>query len=176
MLKWLKKIFRKKKPIIIIAAIHEDRGIGYQGKLMHNIPADMKHFRDTTMGHTVIMGRKNWETIPEKYRPLPGRQNIVITRDTDYQAPGATVVHSLEDAFTASDRDTIYVIGGGQIYSLALPYAGILDLTLIHGNQRADAFFPEYDSQFQIVSGSGVINDPENEHNYEFQILKRNEV
>jgi len=87
----------------MIAAIQNDNGIGYHGNLIHSIKNDMKHFVDQTTGHSVIMGRKNWESIPEKYRPFKNRQNIVITRDINYDADGALVVSSLQKAVKKND-------------------------------------------------------------------------
>lgn len=139
--------------IHIIAAIQEsDRGIGYQGNLLYHLPEDMKHFRNTTTGHIVIMGRKTWESIPEKFRPLPNRENIVITRQTDYVARGAKVVSSLDEALDSAhnhfpDKE-IFIIGGGELYAQAITRADILHLTLIHDTQPADVFFPEFEHQF----------------------------
>lgn len=157
----------------MIAAIQNDNGIGYHGNLIHSIKNDMKHFVDQTTGHSVIMGRKNWESIPEKYRPFKNRQNIVITRDINYDADGALVVSSLQKAVKKNDRKKIYIIGGGQIYSLGLPYADILDLTHIQADQPADVFFPEFKEEFDLTEGSGGMYDEKTGLNYEFQIWKR---
>ena len=174
MITYLRKLFRKKSPqIIMIAAIQNDRGIGYRGELVHSIKNDMKHFIAQTTGHTVIMGRKNWESIPEKYRPFKNRENIIITRDTDYQVDGAVVVQSIEQAIEKSPTDKIYIIGGGQIYNLGLLYADTLDLTLINTNKPADIFFPEFESDFQLLEGSGIQHDEQTNLDYEFQIWKR---
>lgn len=173
MFNWLKKIVNKKPKIIMIAALQNNRGIGYQNNLIHSIPDDMKHFVKQTTGHTVIMGRKNWESIPKKYRPLKDRQNIIITRDKNYQTSGALVVDSMELAIEQSNSDKIYIIGGGQIYTLGLAYADILDLTLIDSDKPADIFFPEYEKEFTCVEKSGIIHDEKTGLNYEFQIWKR---
>jgi dihydrofolate reductase len=139
--------------INIIAAIQsKDNGLGYKNDLLYQLPEDMKHFRDTTSGHVVIMGRKTWESIPEKFRPLPNRDNIVITRNTDYVATGAIVVHALEEAILLAKNNfpekEIFIVGGGEIYKQALPLAGRLYLTLIDGDKLADVFFPEYKDIF----------------------------
>lgn len=174
MIKWLKKILNKNQPeIIMIAAIQNDRGIGYQGDLIHHIKDDMKHFIEQTTGHTVIMGRKNWESIPEKYRPFKNRQNIIITRDNNYDAKGALIVSNIKEAINKSTSEKIYIIGGGQIYNLGLPYADILDLTLIDSTKPADVFFPEFRTDFELTEGSGSIHDKKTKVYYEFQIWKR---
>ena len=157
----------------MIAAIQSDRGIGYKGDLIHSIKNDMKHFVEQTNGHTVIMGRKNWESIPEKYRPLKNRQNIIITRDIHYVAKGAIVVSSLGQALKKSIHGKIYIIGGGEIYNLGLEYADTLDLTIIHSEKPADVFFPKFEKKFNQISGSGIISEKKTQLNYEFQIWKR---
>jgi len=174
MFTWLKNLFIKpKKEIIMIAAIQNDHGIGFKGNLIHGIKNDMKHFVSQTTGHTIIMGRKNWESIPEKYRPFKDRENIVITRDKNYHAKGAIVVTSLEEAIKKSTRNTIYIIGGGQIYTLGMKYADVLDLTQIHAHEPADVFFPEFKKDFMLSEGSGNIYDEKTGLNYEFQIWIR---
>ena len=157
----------------MIAAIQNDNGIGYQGNLIHSIKNDMKHFVDKTTNHTVIMGRKNWESISEKYRPFKNRQNIIITRDADYTADGALVVSSFEEAIAKSDREKIYIIGGGQIYTMALPHANTLDITQVYANEPADIFFPRFENDFKLVSSSGKIFDEKTNFDYEFQIWER---
>src|SRR3989344_512770 len=110
--------------VAIIAAIGRNRALGLKGKLLWRLPDDMQRFKETTTGHPVIMGRKTWESIPEKFRPLPERTNIIVTRQTGYEAPGATMVSSLPAACAAAAQaagsDEIFVIGGGEIYSEAL--------------------------------------------------------
>lgn len=108
----------------LIAAVARNRVIGKNNQLLWHLPEDMKHFREVTRGKPVIMGRKTWESLPEKFRPLPGRHNIVVSRNLDYKAPGATLVSSLEDAIhlTRSDDET-FVIGGETLYRQALERA-----------------------------------------------------
>src|SRR6185369_10604295 len=109
--------------IVVIAAVAKNRVIGRDNQLIWNIPEDMAHFKALTAGHTVIMGRKTWESLPPRFRPLPGRRNIVVSRQADYAAPGGEVAGSLENALAlASTADTAFVIGGEQIYALALPF------------------------------------------------------
>src|SRR3989344_8192198 len=111
--------------ISLIAAIGKNRELGKGGKLLWHIPEDMRRFKALTTGHPVIMGRKTWESLSEKYRPLPGRTNIVVTRQSDYEAPGATVTDSFENARAVAARadgaNEIFVIGGGGLYAAAPP-------------------------------------------------------
>ena len=133
----------------IIVAIAENRAIGKDNDLLWHLPDDMKFFKKTTLGKPVIMGRKNFESIPEKFRPLPGRRNIVITRQPDYRAPGAEVVHNLEDAFDAgADYDEVFVIGGGEIFrqALAMNVVDRMYITEVHQCFDGDVFFPEIDA------------------------------
>ena len=137
----------------LIAAVTTNGGIGKNNALLWHEPADQKHFRQVTMGCPVIMGRKTWDSLPDRFRPLPGRQNIVITRQTDWQAPGAVVVHSIEGAMgQTAGADKVFVIGGSEIYALALPLADELVLTEVALDIEADAFFPPWSrSEFTLT-------------------------
>lgn len=142
-----------KLTISLIAAIGKNRELGKGNELLFKIPEDMKHFRETTRGHTVIMGRKTYESIG---RPLPDRTNIVVSRDTNYEGgEGVVVKKSIEEALEFAktiEGEEIFVIGGAQIYQLALQYADKLYLTLVEAEvPDADAFFPDY-SEFKKVS------------------------
>lgn len=133
--------------ISIIAAIGKNRELGKDNKLLWQIPSDMKRFKDLTTGNVVIMGRKTYESLPEKYRPLPDRLNIIITRDSNYSAPGANVYNSIETAIEEARKTNkeIFIIGGAQIYLLGIKYAEKLYLTLVDKEYpEADAFFPDY--------------------------------
>jgi dihydrofolate reductase len=135
--------------ISLIAALStHTRAIGKHGKLLWHIPEDLTRFKQLTLGHTVIMGRKTWESLPESVRPLPGRTNIVVSRSSHYAAPGALSVTSLEEALAKSTPGEVFVIGGGELYATALPQATRLYLTLVDDPQEGDAFFPEYLSTF----------------------------
>ncbi len=139
--------------VALIAAVGvHTRAIGKGGELLWHISEDMQRFKKLTVGHPVIMGRKTWESLPEKFRPLPGRTNIVVTRQADYNANGATVVDSFESARAAAARapgaGEIFVIGGGELYAAALPYADRLYLTLIDEEKEGDVYFPPYESEF----------------------------
>jgi len=132
----------------LIAAVARQRVIGKDNALLWHLPEDMRYFRDTTRGKPVIMGRKTWESLPEKFRPLPGRRNIVVSRNAEYVAPGAELAGSLDAALTATqNEDEVFVIGGEALYRLALPHADRLYLTEIERDYDGDAFFPEIIAQ-----------------------------
>jgi dihydrofolate reductase len=142
--------------ISLIAAIGATtRALGKNNTLLWHLPEDLKYFRDTTRGHAVIMGRKTYESIG---KPLPNRTNIVVTRTATYKAEGCKVVTSLDDALkyakalTNSGADEVFVIGGADIYTQALPHAERLYLTLVDDpGEGADVFFPEYEKEFTKV-------------------------
>ena len=139
--------------VVIIAAVARNRVIGKDNRLLWNIPEDMSHFKALTAGHTVVMGRKTWESLPARFRPLPGRRNIVITRQTHYTAPGAEVADSLENALKlattlgpAADSmvvATVFIIGGEQLYRQAMAVAARLEITEVDLEPEGDAWFPE---------------------------------
>ena len=143
------------KPIIsAIAAIGKNRELGLNGKLPWHVPADLKHFKETTLGHPVIMGRKTFESLGI-HKPLPGRLNVVITRNPDYRAEGAVVVRSVEDAIAEAkkhDQEEVFIIGGAEIFKLAWPHITKLYLTVIDASFEADTYFPEYDEFGTVVS------------------------
>jgi dihydrofolate reductase len=151
--------------ISIIAAMGKNRELGFQNKLPWSLPDDLKHFREVTRGHAVIMGRKTHEAVG---RVLPDRKNIIITRDAAYQAEGCVIVHTIEDAIAAAQGDDeVFVIGGAEIYKLALPYAQKMLLTFIDVAPQADAYFPEFDeSEWRIVDS--VPHEKDGEHPYQF--------
>lgn len=135
--------------INLIAAIGaKTRALGKNGDLLYKIPDDLARFRRITKGHPVVMGRKTWESLPETFRPLPERANIVITRQEGYEAPGAAVVPSIEKALEiardSAKSEEVFIIGGGEVYTLALPFADRLYLTLVEDDAEGDVFFPEY--------------------------------
>lgn len=136
----------------IIAAVGEKRVIGKDTTLLWHLPGDLKRFKTLTSGHPVIMGRKTWESLPSSVRPLPGRTNIVVSREAAYAAPGAEVTPSFEAALKvakeAPGAEEIFVIGGGMLYALALPYADCLYLTLVDDAAEGDTFFPPYEDLF----------------------------
>ncbi len=131
--------------LTLIAAVAKNGVIGKDNRLPWHLPADLRHFKALTTGHAVIMGRKTWESLPEKFRPLPGRQNIVVTRNATYAASGATVAGSLPDAVAAAAGEEAFVIGGAELYQVALPLADRLQLTEIDAEFDGDTWFPARD-------------------------------
>ena len=131
--------------LTLIAAVAKNGVIGDGNALPWHLPEDLRHFKALTSGHAVIMGRKTWESLPARFRPLPGRLNIVMTRDPSYAAEGAMVVHSMPEALTAAAGHSAFVIGGAELYAHALPLADRLELTELAREFSGDAFFPEID-------------------------------
>ena len=133
-------------PITLVAAVARNGGIGRNNTLLWSDPKDQRHFRELTMGHTVVMGRKTWESLPARFRPLPGRRNIVVTRQQQWRADGAEAAPSLRAALERSaTAHEVFVIGGAEIYALALPLASSMVLTEIDAEFPADVHFPTYD-------------------------------
>jgi len=146
--------------IIIIAAAGESGTIGIAGKLPWGkpIPADMKHFREHTLGNVVAMGRKTWESIGSK--PLPCRENIVMTRDSSFVAHGANVVTSIAPILELAKEHDVYIIGGAEIYAAFLPYATKIHITVVGGSFLGDTFFPSFDEdEWKKIS---TVTPPEN--------------
>ena len=150
--------------IALIAALAKNRVIGDQNRLLWHLPEDMRYFRDTTRGNPVIMGRKTWDSIPERFRPLPGRRNIVITRQKNWRAKGAETASSLQEALTMSPPTLrTWVIGGAETYAQALPFASTAVITEIESTFSGDAYAPmlgpewvEMDASPWQVSQSGL--------------------
>lgn len=161
----------QKPRISLIAALSENHAIGKDGKIPWYIPEDFAHFKQITLGHPIIMGRKTFESIG---RVLPKRLNIIITRDQEYQVGGATVVHSLNEALDLAaqhDQEEIFVIGGGQVFKEAIEKADRLYLTIVKVNiDGADAFFPPYDSFRNIIENETHTSS---EYTYQFLTLDR---
>ena len=132
--------------VALIVAMDRDRGIGRDNDLMWHLPVDMQFFKDTTKNQVVVMGRKNYDSIPAKYRPLPGRENVILTRNESFKADGCAVFNTLEDCLNAYNDETertVFIIGGGEIYRLALE-ANVVDvmyITHINHSYGADTFF-----------------------------------
>lgn len=143
------------KVCITVAISRGKRAIGNKGKLLWHIPEDMKRFRKLTIGHPVVMGRKTFESILAYLgKPLPGRTNIVVTRNAEYTHPDIIVAPTLTDAIENGkvlDASEVHIGGGAEIYAQALPYVDRLYLTLIDDEQEADSFFPEYEKEFTKV-------------------------
>ena len=135
--------------VSLIAAVGENLEIGKDNDLLWHLPKDMRFFSTTTRGHYVIMGRKNWDSIPLKYRPLSNRTNVVVTRKEELKLEGAEVVQTLEEGIELARKngeDEVFIIGGGQIYKLALENDLIdcMYITYVHSSFDADTFFPSF--------------------------------
>lgn len=156
--------------LTLVVAYSDNRAIGRDNALPWRLPGDLAHFKRTTLGSPIIMGRKTWESLG---RPLPGRTNVVISRNPDYAAPGAVVVTTLQAAIEACGRvDEAYVIGGAQIYEQALPLAQRLIATEVHAQVEGDAFFPPLPAaQWQPVSREP--QPAENGYQYDFVVYER---
>ncbi|PJA89828.1 MAG: hypothetical protein CO137_02150 [Candidatus Magasanikbacteria bacterium CG_4_9_14_3_um_filter_32_9] len=133
--------------ISIIVAISENNCIGVKGALPWNLPKDLKHFKDLTSGKVVIMGRKTWESLPEKFRPLPNRKNVVITQQENYKTPeNVEVFTDISNALKAHENEDVFIIGGGQIYNQTIDLVDTLHITKVHQTVDAcDTFFPKID-------------------------------
>jgi len=133
-----------KPKIVHIAAITKNNAIGENGRLLFTIKEDMSRFKALTIGSTVLMGRKTWESLPDKYRPLPLRTNMVLSRDPQYTAPGAMVFTDIEHALAEVTTNKVFIIGGEQIYKETIDRADVLELTIIDTVMSADAFYPKF--------------------------------
>lgn len=133
--------------ISVIAALGQDRGIGYQGQLLWRIPEDLARFKRLTMAKTLVMGRKTYDSIG---RPLPGRTTVVVTRNEEWVQRGVYVAHTVKDAIETASKmsEEVFVAGGAEIYREALPLAHKVYLTLIEAQKPADTFFPEWEREF----------------------------
>jgi dihydrofolate reductase len=157
----------------LIVAMTPDRVIGSGGDLPWRLSADLQRFKRITMGHTMIMGRKTFESIG---RPLPGRTSIVVTRQRDYAPPGVLVAGGLSEAIEQARGDSeVFVIGGSQMYDLALPYADRLYVTRVESDIEGDTFFPEYDQgDWRLVDSSPQFEpDDRNEFPHRFEVYER---
>jgi dihydrofolate reductase len=132
--------------VSLLAAVARGGVIGLDGGIPWRLPEDMLRFRELTMGHPVVMGRKTWESLPDRFRPLPGRGNVVVTRNPDWSAQGADRAGSIEDALElVASEPQVFVIGGGEIYTAALPHADELLLTEIDAEVDGDTTFPAWE-------------------------------
>ncbi|MBP9925918.1 MAG: dihydrofolate reductase [Cyclobacteriaceae bacterium] len=163
--------------ISLIAALAKNRIIGKNNDLPWHLPDDMKYFMQTTKEHYVIMGRKNYESIPEKFRPLPNRTNIVVTRKKDFQAPNCIVVNSLQEGLTLgsnANQEEVFIIGGSEIYKLGLPLANKLYLTEIDAVIEGDTYFPSIDlNEWKEVSRNHHEKDIRHAHAFDFVIYEK---
>ena len=166
--------------VSLIVAISENRVIGKNNDLIWHLPNDIMFFKKTTQGHHVIMGRKNFESIPHKYRPLKKRTNIILTRNNNYKANGCIVVNSINKALEIAQNNNeneVFIIGGGEIYSLVLKL-NLIDkiyLTKIHQKFNGDTFFPKLSSDWEIVNIKKNKVDSKHAYNYDFITLEKNQ-
>lgn len=164
--------------LALMAARAENNTIGRNNRLPWYLPNDLKYFKKITFGKPVIMGRKTWESLKG---PLPGRTNIVVTRNPDYRAEGAKVVHDLDQAMTLAESigvidgiEEVVIMGGAGLYEEGLKKADRLYLTEVHAEVEGDAFFPEMDmSQWREVGREDFSAEPPNEYDYSFVIYER---
>lgn len=162
--------------ISLIVAIAHDNVIGRSNDLPWYLPADLKHFKAMTTGHTVVMGRKTYDSIAARLGgPLPDRHNVIVTRDEDMVVPGATVAHSLEIALDENKNGELFVIGGAEIYAQALPHANKLYITEVDADiVGGDTFFPLIDpAVWRETSRESHGKDDRNEHDYAFVTYER---
>ncbi len=154
--------------ITLIAAAAENNALGKDNDLLWHLPEDFKRFKQITSGHNIIMGRKTFESFP---KPLPNRTHIIITRQEEYLVEGCLVVHSLEEALEiAPQNEEVFIIGGAQIYEQALPFADKIDLTRVHIELDADAFFPEFNtSEWNLVFSENHFKDEKHQFDYTFE-------
>src|ERR1035437_5352318 len=155
----------------IIVAVSENNVIGKDNRLIWRLPADMKFFKEKTTDHVIITGRKNYESIPEKFRPLPDRKNIVITRQKNYHAPGAIVVSSIENALQYVSEnhndEEIFIIGGAEIYRQTISVCDKIYLTRLHHTFEGDAYFPIINEKdWQLTQREDFSADEKNIYNF----------
>jgi dihydrofolate reductase len=151
--------------IVMIAAVAENNALGKNNELVWHLPNDFKRFKELTSGHYIIMGRKTFESFP---KPLPNRTHVVITRQPNYQPEGCVVVNSIENAIKACpENETIYIIGGGEIYNQSLAFSDTIEITKVHGEFEADAYFPEIKSEnWELIQS--VFNSKDERHLYDY--------
>ena len=161
--------------ISIIVAIAQNGAIGYKGDLIYHLSADLRRFKELTTGHTVIMGRKTFESLPKG--ALPNRRNIVLTRQQGVSYPGTEVYSSLDEALSKCARDEkVYIMGGAQVYTQALPMADELEITLVNDTPAlADTFFPELgsDESWHLINREDHSPDEKNPYPYTFLTYRR---
>jgi len=159
------------KTITLIAAMTADRVIGIAGKMPWHLPGELQHFKQTTMHKAIVMGRKTWESIG---RPLPGRQNIVVSGSAGLRIDGCEVAGSLEDALARASTGEVMVIGGGDLYRQALPLANRMILTFVEGEIEGDTFFPAWDPEdWVLVTQRPVVRSVTNPKGFEVREYRR---
>lgn len=157
--------------IAAIVAMSENNVIGINNELPWHLPQELKYFKKITTGHTIIMGRKTFESIG---RPLPNRQNIVVTRQSDYKAEGATVINDLEEYLSHHKEEDLFIIGGAELFKMSFPYLDTLYITEIHHSFEGDTFFPEFNKDEWIIeSRSEAQIDEKSKIKFTYFIYKK---
>ena len=158
--------------ITMIAAVAEDNGLGLDNKLVWHIPRDLKHFKDLTHGHCIIMGRKTFESLP---KALPYRKNIVLSRRKNINYKGAVIVNSVEKAIDETKNDPRpYIVGGGEIYKLFMNYSSYIELKRIHHKFKSDTFFPKINlDKWEVIKRHDIKKSEVENYNYSFLTYKR---
>jgi dihydrofolate reductase len=160
--------------ITLIAAVSENRVIGRDGGLPWRLPDDLRRFKQRTLGHNVIMGRRTYESL---VAPLPDRPAIVVSRSRDLDIPGATIANSVEEALDVArgrGEDEVFILGGSEIYAIALPLADRLELTVVHAEIQGDTYFPEFDlAAWTITEDQRRESDDRHEHSFSFRCYER---
>ena len=156
----------------MIAAAAENKALGKDNQLIWHLPNDFKRFKSLTTGHHIIMGRKTFESFP---KPLPNRTHVIITRQRDYQAEGCIVVDSIEKAIEkCPENEESFIIGGGEIYRLAMPYSDKIELTVVHHVFDADAFFPEINPEdWHLTHTDFQTKDEKHLYDYSYETYVR---
>ena len=164
--------------VSLIVAVSENKVIGKDNDLVWHLPNDMKFFKDVTKGHFVIMGRRNYESIPHKYRPLQNRTNVIVTRQDNYKAKGCLIVNSVEEAIElaqkAGDKES-FIIGGGQIYEHAIVknLVNRIYLTRVHTEIDGDTYFDDLDDSWKLVNADFNPSDEKHPFDFTFQTFER---
>ncbi|UZJ80028.1 dihydrofolate reductase [Fictibacillus sp. KU28468] len=156
--------------ISYVFAMDENRLIGDRNGLPWHLPADLQHFKRVTMKKPIVMGRKTFQSIG---KPLPGRENIILTRDESFQAEGCTVIHSIDQALERPEEE-VCVIGGAEVFSLFMPHVQRMYITKINESFHGDTYFPEYDeSEWKLVSETPGIVDEKNKYSHDFLVIEK---
>ena len=147
--------------ITIVAAVARGGVIGRDSAIPWRLPEDVAHFKTVTIGHPVVMGRRTWDSLPDRFRPLPGRRNVVVTRNPNWQAEGAEGAGSLDEALRVLvDSPQVFVIGGAELYATALPLADDMLLTEIEADVEGDTVFPAFDAaEFEEISRERLVSE-----------------
>jgi dihydrofolate reductase len=160
--------------ITLVVAASENNAIGLNNQLLWHLPKDMRFFKNTTWGMPILMGRKTFESMGSK--SLNGRLNIIITRNKNWESEGVTVVHTMEEAITLAEKYSykeLLVIGGGEVYEMALPLAEKIWLTRVHTTIEGDVYFSKLNTEWEMVSSSHNAADEKHKFSFDFECWKR---